>query len=59
MPFGNSVMDLPTSSGTYGTTYKRIIDGDNLRSEGYSTITYLSSTQIKVKLWASVTKSFD
>ena len=51
-PFGNNVMDI---SG-YGST--RILNGHNVRTEGYSQITYVSSSQIKVKLYASVSKSF-
>ena len=40
----------------YGST--RILNGHNIRTEGYSQITYVSSSQIKVKLYASVSKSF-
>lgn len=55
-PFGNSVMDL--TSGANGVGYTRIFNGHNTRTEGYSDIYYVSSNQIKVRLYASVSRSF-
>jgi len=48
-------MDLSTGSNGVGRT--RILNNNNIRTEGYSTITYVSSTQIKVKLYSSVSRS--
>ena len=45
-PFDNNVMD---SSG-YAST--RILNGYSVRTEGYSQITHVSSSQIKVKRYA-------
>jgi len=55
MPFGN-VMDLTT--GSNGVTRTRIFNNQNTRTEGYATILSVTSTQIQVRLYASVSKSF-
>ena len=35
----------------------RVLNGHNVRTEGYSQITHISSSQIKGKLYASVSES--
>jgi hypothetical protein len=57
MPFNS--LDLPTG-GSYGTTQTRILSSsNNVRSEGYSKILSVSNTQVKVRLYSSVSKSFN
>lgn len=48
-------MDLPTSDSSVGR--RRILSSNNIRTEGYSKITYTSSNQIKVKLYFSASRS--
>ena len=54
---GNSVMDPSTSISGVGYT-RTLTSSNQVRTEGYSTVTYVSSTQIRVKLYTSVSTNF-
>lgn len=50
-------MDLPTSDSSVG--YRRILTTSNkVRTEGYANVFFVSSTQIKIRLYASNTAEF-
>jgi hypothetical protein len=55
-PFGNSVMDL---SGDSSIDARRILTtSNNVRTEGYANVFFVSSIQIKIRLYASTTANF-
>lgn len=55
--FGNSVMDLPT--GDTSVTYTDFLSSSqNVRTEGYANVFFVSSTQIKIRLYTTASRSF-
>ena len=49
-------MDL--TAGSNGAFNTRIFNGHNTRTEGYSTILSVTSTQVRVRLYASTSRAF-